>query len=563
MTDSRVVTAHFIGVARPGTSGVPTIPIGRLEAALHRFGGTVQGVERDNARLVRVLAGAAPVSPAGEGPIVAVAGEALTGEEEASVWLDVSRDGPGVLARANGQFAAAVLSHDVVQLVSDPLGVRPLFYSIVDGQVAFSTSLQALKHLLGPQPADPLGTWESLTFGFPLGDRSCWQAIRLVPMGTVLRISSGGVEELRYRELADEDWSAASTGELVEEFGHRFRRAVERRLPGDDGPSVAFLSGGMDSRAIVACLRGVGRDVVTLNVAPGGTLDAELGAMAGEALGADHRRFEFDDAARLSVWQRRSLTELRADGSIADAPRPRVWCGDGGSVLAGCVYLSEALIEIAEAGDWRETARSFMVATGHQLPHRLVAGNRRRAAEEALFESVGDAMSAEASRGGGEALYRFLLGADQRRHLHGYFSSAGVEDFEPILPFFDTEFVDFLASVPIEAKLNHRLYHEWFTSGALGAAPDVAWQTYPGHIPCPLPMPDGLRYQWGGGWYSASQRWRLAVTETRSALGFLMGSWAPRDLLNGPFATLALVSNVIGSRRWSHVPRSLLSVSEN
>lgn len=560
---------HFAGVSHLG-GGAPSIQAARISRALQTLGGETRAETGAAHVLVRMGAGGEPSVEEHEAGSMAVAGDPLLTDrapvsDALGALLQRFEDG-GPFAGACGQFTAVAVAKDgVTVLVGDPLGIRPLYYTRVGDELLYSTSLEVLKTLHAPGEVDELGTWEALTFGHPLGNRTCYGSIHLVPPGNALRVSESGVDAITYWKLSDTDLSGASTEDLSREYDRRFRAAVRRRLSDQDEPGVAFLSGGMDSRSLVAVLHDTGKPVVTLNVAPSGTLDAELGRMAAEAIGTQHRHFDFADAARMLTWQRRAIAELRSEGVVPDRPRLPVWTGDGGSMLAGCLYLSEQLVETAEQGDWDATAQAVMVSTGNQLADGLVVSDRRAAAAKAVLTSVSDSIRHAEEYGGGEALYRFFLRGGQRRHLHRYFSGSGAEDYEPVLPFFDTEFVDFLTDVPIQEKLDHRLYHHWFVSGAIGAASDVPWQTYPGHVPCPLPMPTGLRYQWGrgAGWYTPSQRWRLAVAEAWKAGRFLGRAGAMRGYLNRSYASVALVSAALGVKRWSHVPKTLLSLAEN
>jgi asparagine synthase (glutamine-hydrolysing) len=84
---------------------------------------------------------------------------------------------------------------------------------------------------------------------------------------------------------------------------------------------------------------------------------------------------------------------------------------------------------------------------------------------------------------------------DQRRHLAEHFESIDLNRLEYHLPFFDSEFVASVLKVPVEMCLGHRLYMRWlrhFPEAVLS----VPWQAYPGHEPCPLPIPRDLGYQW-------------------------------------------------------------------
>jgi hypothetical protein len=91
--------------------------------------------------------------------------------------------------------------------------------------------------------------------------------------------------------------------------------------------------------------------------------------------------------------------------------------------------------------------------------------------------------------------YLFLMHNDQRRHLTDYYENIDLRRVELHLPFFDADFLQAIYSAPIDGFLRHRLYNRWLQT-FLPAIHEVPWQAYPGHEPCPLPVPEGLRYQW-------------------------------------------------------------------
>jgi asparagine synthase (glutamine-hydrolysing) len=93
------------------------------------------------------------------------------------------------------------------------------------------------------------------------------------------------------------------------------------------------------------------------------------------------------------------------------------------------------------------------------------------------------------------SFYLYFLFNQERRHLVTHFERLDLHRIEFHLPFLDSAFVAAILTVPVDLCLRHVLYHRW-----LGRFPNavtaVPWQTYPGHEPCPLPIPADLEYQW-------------------------------------------------------------------
>jgi hypothetical protein len=78
------------------------------------------------------------------------------------------------------------------------------------------------------------------------------------------------------------------------------------------------------------------------------------------------------------------------------------------------------------------------------------------------------------------------------------------------------------------------------------------WQTYPGHAPCPLPIPEGMSYQWARRPSpTAARRARLALV--RKAARALAAPTMPGDLVNRGTIAGALIAHGFGLRDASHL----------
>jgi asparagine synthase (glutamine-hydrolysing) len=142
-----------------------------------------------------------------------------------------------------------------LQLWNDRFRNLPLYWARSPQGFAFAGGVRGV--LMAPGIAadpDPEGIREAVSFGgFHLGDRTSVAAVKNVPCATVVTVRSGG--EPGFRRYWR--WSEITTqpvrpmGELVEEAGDLWRKAIRRRLSGVRRGGQT-LSGGLDSRAILA-----------------------------------------------------------------------------------------------------------------------------------------------------------------------------------------------------------------------------------------------------------------------------------------------------------------------
>ncbi len=176
--------------------------------------------------------------------------------------------GESCVERFRGMFAFAVWDRNraTLFLARDRLGIKPLYYAqLPDGHVIFASELKALMaHPDLSRAIDPLAVEDYFAFGYVPEPRSIFKAVLKLPPGHVLtlRRSQPTLPEPReYWDVPFRPLSAMSEADAAEELVERLREAVRIRLVADV-PLGAFLSGGVDSSAVVAMMAGLSPDPV-------------------------------------------------------------------------------------------------------------------------------------------------------------------------------------------------------------------------------------------------------------------------------------------------------------
>ena len=155
----------------------------------------------------------------------------------------------------DGMFAFALWDSKNKKLVlaRDPFGKKPLYYSVVNGQIYFASEIKAL--LENPElerRMNKKAVGQLLNFRAVLGKETLFEGIYKVLPGSYLVWKDGKKTEQRYwqlnskEEISDEEVAAKKFLEL-------FDAAVEKRLM-SDVPLGTYLSGGVDSSAITALM---------------------------------------------------------------------------------------------------------------------------------------------------------------------------------------------------------------------------------------------------------------------------------------------------------------------
>jgi asparagine synthase (glutamine-hydrolysing) len=194
-------------------------------------------------------------------------GERFRGGSDTEVLLRLFvLRGPSMLKQLNGIFAFAIWDNleKVMFLARDRLGVKPLYYTQRNGCVGFSSELKALLPLLGRPELDPSALADFMTFLWVPDPKTAFRDIAKLQPGHYAWVGRDGIKISQYWDLefAPEQRPEAEWRDEVEET---VRRAVKRQMV-SDVPLGSFLSGGVDSSAIVAAMSSAADQVSTWTI---------------------------------------------------------------------------------------------------------------------------------------------------------------------------------------------------------------------------------------------------------------------------------------------------------
>lgn len=174
--------------------------------------------------------------------------------EPATVLASLVDDVDAALPALRGQFVVAVSEREParVQVLRDPLGSHPLFYTERADTVLFASRPQILLREPGVSTdLNRAAIADHLCKRWPDDQETFFQAIRRVPPGWKVSIAQNGLMAARYwyptRDPHEIDWV---TGDEVETFDALLDQAITRSLNG--GRAGVFLSGGFDSVSVAA-----------------------------------------------------------------------------------------------------------------------------------------------------------------------------------------------------------------------------------------------------------------------------------------------------------------------
>lgn len=171
--------------------------------------------------------------------------------------------------KLNGMFGFAILDQkkQTLFLARDRLGIKPLYYYHDSGKFAFGSELKSILQVENiPREVDKRALDIFLTFEYIPSPYSIFEGIRKLPPGHSLTLKDGRITIKEYWDLRFDE-KETPEDDLCEQLLDLFQDAVKIRLM-SDVPLGAFLSGGIDSSAIVAMMsRVMDRPVKTFSIA--------------------------------------------------------------------------------------------------------------------------------------------------------------------------------------------------------------------------------------------------------------------------------------------------------
>lgn len=157
-----------------------------------------------------------------------------------------------------GMFAFAIWDNNLNELfvARDRLGVKPVFYTVFDGRLIFSSEQKGV--LLNKGVVKELneeGVWNYLSFRSVPAPNTLYKGLSKLLPSHFLVFGESGIRVKQYWTInADrKNYSCLDDNELVLRTESLLEKSIERRLV-SDVPLGAFLSGGVDSSLIVAMM---------------------------------------------------------------------------------------------------------------------------------------------------------------------------------------------------------------------------------------------------------------------------------------------------------------------
>jgi asparagine synthase (glutamine-hydrolysing) len=178
--------------------------------------------------------------------------------------------GPDCVRRLRGMFAFAIWDRNqqTLFLARDHVGVKPMFYSLLpNGLFVFGSELKSIMTFPELSRAlNPRAVEDYFAYGYVPEPKTIFNnAYKLSPGHCItLKVGDRAVQPQRWWDLAFKPSAPRPDAEVQEELIERLRETVHSQME-SEVPLGAFLSGGVDSSAVVAMMAG-DKPVTTLSI---------------------------------------------------------------------------------------------------------------------------------------------------------------------------------------------------------------------------------------------------------------------------------------------------------
>lgn len=162
----------------------------------------------------------------------------------------------------NGQFAVAIWDNGRkrLALARDRVGICPLFYSVDNGRLLFASEIKALSPALSKGlRLNKEALDQIFTFWAPVGPQTVFKDVYEVSAGQMLVLENGEINKHTYWDwdFPDQAFWHSSEEDQAAELRYLLVDAIKLRLRADV-PVASYLSGGLDSSALVAMIHRYG-----------------------------------------------------------------------------------------------------------------------------------------------------------------------------------------------------------------------------------------------------------------------------------------------------------------
>lgn len=440
--------------------GIGRVSLGVINAA-------PQPVFNSDRSLLLCMAGEIYSYPEEAPKLYGSSGSSSSDNDAKRVLQLIERRGIEAVNQLNGAFVLALWNSQErsLTIANDRFGLKPVYYFHEDNLFLFASEVKVLLAAAEVnQEADPQAVLEFLTFEFILGGKTFFKKIKVLDPASILVFKNGDLVVKRYWEAGwPHDGNSFFKNDPVERGKQLLCQAVERQTREKKGVALA-LSGGLDSRLILAAATEVGRPVPTFTFGQKDCDDRKIAQLVAETAGSDNYFFELSSGylsrwAERGVWQTDGMDNctnfagIELHSKVGEKWRI-VLNGSGGNELWG--GISPGLLKFLFIQDKKKLTEAFFrkMSTGFSeasCPELFQPGFYVKI-KGAAYDSFMESLSRAPDQSPLGKIYHFYRHEKTRRGtLMGLVMDS--DQIEYRLPFFDYDLFDFILTIPNKLRV--------------------------------------------------------------------------------------------------------------
>ena len=375
-------------------------------------------------------------------------------------------DGPEFVTRLKGQFN--ILIYDVVAarlvILNDGFSSKSMYYHTKGNILYFGSEKKSILALMEDAPRiDPVGILQVFSHHHNLGPRTFIQDLHSLPAGTMLEAVNGSIRCSSTGYYGFPPVAHLGVNEAIERWCELLRTSARQRIAGKERVALQ-LSGGLDSRAIACALARDQRNLVAITREAENAREVECARAVARELGMEHHFFTAREIAAPYipgiVWRTECAISYSHCRSIANHGYLKRHAdfligGQFGDVSSGG-HIAPYMME-ADHGDAFPRRVFQHYSVGYEsLKHffnRQFLDEYLPQVEHEFCESFNDIHEEDNVNA-----YQVW---DQQERQANFILRAGLVDrhlFDPIYPFLDVDYYDFVRSLPPKWRIDQAMY---------------------------------------------------------------------------------------------------------
>ena len=394
-----------------------------------------------------------------------------------------------LLLALNGNFALALETPRYIFCTADRVRSIPLFYAVSDEEALFSDDANHLSDRLNPSFNEENGA-EFLVTGYVTGPDTLFDGISQLQAGEYLvydKVDRSLVTHF-YHRFWHGNYFSDSEEDLLGRLDEVFVRVFQRLIESTKGHQIVVpLSGGLDSRIIVAMLKRLGvEDVICFTYGKKGNREAEISRQVAEALGYRWYFVEYteekwydcyhsDEMQRYMIYSGNlssvphiqdflAVKELKDEGKI---PEDAIFIpGHQGMVAGGLMHagiLAGSPVRRNQSGKYTfETLQKDILKNYYNLWDWPNITKIATLFNSKIQMSIGDVKISDVEE------YANILEFFEFKERKSKFIVNSLRVYEIFacgwrLPLLDVELIDFFLRMPLTLRLRQVLYRDYAT----------------------------------------------------------------------------------------------------